>query len=135
MKTRICSLGILLLLLASCSGTGSAEKSPSKCLENAYSFYLQEDYPAMVAMYVANDNKMLSEKEADNLMSMLPYLAKEEKGKGGLRSIELTNEFISDSGKEAKVDFKKVYGNGDTEMCTQSLAKINGKWYLHVWNN
>ncbi len=62
----------------------------------------------------------------------------EEKGaetleeKGGVKSIEVLSEEISDDGKTATVELRQTYGNGETSEDSMDLILSGGKWLMEM---
>jgi len=54
---------------------------------------------------------------------------------GGLKSVKVTKETITEDGLKATVDIVQSYGNGKEEENSIDLVKIEGDWYVLVSNN
>ncbi len=115
---------ITMFLMFSC-GKG-VENTPSavsvaaiKCLANADIDGLLE------LMYIPENVNIDIEEKKD-------YLEKDYKPDidedGGLKSVEVIKETIAEDGKTAKVVIRLTYGNGDEDIETANLIKLDGKW-------
>lgn len=60
--------------------------------------------------------------------------ASEIEKKGGVKTIEIVEEKISDDGTTATVKWKITYGNGETDDSDAELIKINGNWKMKISN-
>lgn len=119
-----------MVIMASCS-----QDTPSKAAAK-YSGYIQSgDFDEFVEG-IAFDEKVTPEqaKEQKETLSALlkEKAAKEFEKKGGLKSIEVLSEEVSEDGNSAKVKMKYTYGNGETENQNMELIKKDGKWMMFM---
>jgi len=138
-KSFIALIFVFSIFFFACSSGGGSKsttsKSPAKAVEKSFDYYISKNYDKTVSTYVSGDYKKLTKEEIDKVKAMLPYATQEDDKNGGLKSIVIVNETIADDGNTAKVEYKKIYGNGDEETVTAPLVKIDGDWFMALIAN
>ncbi len=118
-----------VFVIAACSSTST----PGGAMKQYGNYLVNGDYEKFVDGF-AVDSEMEAdkiEKQKESLVAMLKEKAsKEYDKKGGLKSIEVLSEEISEDGNTATVKIKQTYGNGETEEGAQKLVKKDGKWLM-----
>ena len=101
-----------------------------------YSTYLiKGDYEKFVDGIALGDSETadkLKEQKAGFVALLRDKVGKEYEKMGGLKSIEILSEEISEDGNTATVKIKQTYGNGETQEGTQSMVKRDGKWLMSI---
>jgi Domain of unknown function (DUF4878) len=113
---------LLLTIAASLVGCGLFG-SPSKAMKNFY--YALEAGRLDDAMKMVSSQTKGSMGE-QKLRAVLSDLTGKIKERGGIDSIEITNEEVT--GQIADVSGTVTYGNGTSEAFTQKLFKEDGEW-------
>ena len=93
------------------------------------------DYDKFVdGIYYGEDATKEDISESNTMLkAMLTEKGQESiKEKGGVKSIEIVSEEISDDGKSAEVVLKQTYGNGDTEDTDFDMVLVKGKWMIEM---
>jgi len=52
--------------------------------------------------------------------------------KGGIKTVSIVKEEISEDGKTCNVQAEVEYGNGDKEPANSNLVMVDGAWMLTV---
>ncbi len=121
-----------LALVVSC---GSKTSSPGSAAK-AYMEYLAAGDADRFVEGIHFDES-LSAEEVEQSKAMWASLV-QEKGKksvdekGGLESVEVISETISEDGQTANVELKLTFGNGDVEEEELSVMNVNGKWMMEA---
>ena len=120
-----------MFMMAACSSSSS----PGDAMKKYSNYLIKGDYEKFVDG-LAFDESVGAEKmkeQKDGLVSMLrDKVGKEYEKMGGLKSIEILSEEISEDGNTATVKIKQTYGNGETQEGTQSMVKRDGKWLMSI---
>ncbi len=133
-STIYMTLLVLLTLVGFNSCGSNNSNSPGKSVIALFDSMKSKDFEKSASMYVKNKGEKLSKEEAKKLEGMIGMGAKNYEKKGGLDSITIDEEKISEDGNSAKVSFTIYYKNGKTEKETMHLAIINGKWMFEISN-
>ena len=77
-------------------------------------------------------NKEMTAEEEEEMDAMLDMSAEKideaMKEKGGIKDYAFSNEVVN--GKNATIDVTITYGNGEEEVKTETLKKVEEKWYI-----
>jgi hypothetical protein len=135
MKTLRLVINILLitalLTLVSCGEGGLGSSSPGDVVKISAGNIADEDYDALVTLYVNKNGEPLSKEEQDKIKTIMPEVKKEIDKKGGLSEVLILNETISEDGKTATVKTQLVFGNGEkSDEDTSKLLNVNGQWKI-----
>jgi hypothetical protein len=129
---------VLSFAFTSCGG-GTTGNSPTKAVEKSYEYVIKKDYNKVAKMYAGEDGEQLTEDDIAKLKAILPMAAKEFEKEGGIASVEVLSESISDLEKSkkygyqhehAKVQINRIFGNGEKEEDTIYLVKKDGNWFI-----
>ncbi len=126
---------VLVLGMTSCGGDKSGGNSPSKAVEKLFKYVIDKDYDNAVKLYASENGKALTEEEVAKVKALLPMVVMAYEKEGGLKSVKVTGEKISEDGNKAEVEIVQTYGNGKEEDNDIDLVKIDGNWYALVSNN
>ena len=106
-------LVVAILSLVACSPT-----TPGKALKSYLTDLKNENYESFIkGVYFPEDmDEQRKKKDEAQLLAIIKEKgAKEYEKKGGVKSIEILSETISEDGKSAIVEFKQTFGNGEEE--------------------
>lgn len=123
-------LVVAILSLVACSPT-----TPGKALKSYLTDLKNENYESFIeGVYFPEDmdEQRKEKKEAQLLAIIQEKGAKEYERKGGVKSIEILSETISEDGKSAIVEFKQTFGNGEEEKKSQKMIKKDNKWFIDM---
>jgi hypothetical protein len=131
MKKGLIYLGLLFvttLLLVACTASSPGETAKK------YAGYIQKGEYEKFADAIAVDQKATPEDNKKN-KEMVVALLKDKAGKtiedkGGIKTIDILSETVSEDGNTAKVVLKQTYGNGDAEDSNFDLVKQDGTWKI-----
>jgi len=124
---------VITLLLQSCGG-GMGTNSPGATVKKAFELIAGSDYEKAVDTYTKKDGTAFTEEERTKVKGLLAMGASEIEKKGGIKSMEILEEKISDDGTTATVKWKITYGNGETDNSDGELIKVDGKWKMKISN-
>lgn len=123
-------LVVAILSLVACSPT-----TPGKALKSYLTDLVNENYESfMEGIYFPEDmDEQRKEKEEAQLLAIITEKgSKEYEKKGGVKSIEILSETISEDGKSAIVEYKQTFGNGEEEKQSQKMIKKDDKWFIDM---
>ena len=122
---------IALFTLVSCGEGGLSSSSPGDVVKISAGNIADEDYDALVTLYVNKNGEPLSKEEQDKIKTIMPEVKKEMDKKGGLSEVLILNETISEDGKTATVKTQLVFGDGEkSDEDTSKLLNVNGQWKI-----
>jgi len=134
------SVLVCLLSLSSCGGAKEqseteepeVKRSDVELAADAYYGLLADgDFKAAVQS-TYDYNKEMTEEEQEDMNAMLDMTAdklKEAmKEKEGIKDYAFSNEVVD--GKRATIDVKITYGNGEEEVKTETLMKVEDNWFI-----
>ena len=135
MKTFKLLFGIALITalfaLVSCGEGGLGSSSPGDVVKISAGNIADEDYDALVALYVNKNGEELSKEEQDKIKAIMPEVKKEMDKKGGLKEVIILEETIAEDGTTATVKTQIVFGDGEkSNEDTSNLIKVNGEWRI-----
>ncbi|MBT8385774.1 MAG: DUF4878 domain-containing protein [Ignavibacteria bacterium] len=120
-----------MFTLVTCGEGGLESNSPGDVVKISAGNIADEDYDALVALYVNKNGEPLSKEEQDKIKTIMPEVKKEMDKKGGLSEVLILNETISEDGKTATVKTQLVFGNGEkSDEDTSKLLNVNGQWKI-----
>ena len=120
-----------IFVMAACS----SPSGPGDAMKKYCNDLVKGNYEKFVDGIALGENITGDElqKQKDGLVSMLKEkVSKEYEKMGGLKSIDILSEEISEDGNTATVKIKQTYGNGETQEGTQSMVKRDGKWLMSI---
>ncbi|MBD9091715.1 MAG: DUF4878 domain-containing protein [Bacteroides oleiciplenus] len=120
-----------MFVMAACSSSSGPGDSMKKYCNDL----IKGNYEKFVDGIALGENVTSDElkKQKDGLVAMMrDKVSKEYEKMGGLKSIEILSEEISEDGNTATVKIKQTYGNGETQEGTQSMVKRDGKWLMSI---
>ena len=123
-------LVVAILSLVACSPT-----TPGKALKSYLTDLKNENYESFIkGVYFPEDmDEQRKKKDEAQLLAIIKEKgAKEYEKKGGVKSIEILSETISEDGKSAIVEFKQTFGNGEEEKKSQKMIKKDDKWFIDM---
>ena len=115
-----------MFMMAACSSSSS----PGDAMKKYSNYLIKGDYEKFVDDSETADK--LKEQKAGFVALLRDKVGKEYEKMGGLKSIEILSEEISEDGNTATVKIKQTYGNGETQEGTQSMVKRDGKWLMSI---
>ena len=135
MKTFKLLFGIALITalfaLVSCGEGGLGSSSPGDVVKISAGNIADEDYDALVALYVNKNGEELSKEEQDKIKTIMPEVKKEMDKKGGLKEVIILEETIAEDGTTATVKTQIVFGDGEkSNEDTSNLIMVNGEWRI-----
>lgn len=120
----------------SCQGNCREEEEierPGMVVEKFYSLMQDHDYEQAARMY-SRGGQTLTTEETKIFEEVVGWTASEYEKKDGLREVIIIEETLFGDNKTAHVKYNIVFNNGDEEDKKQSLEKVNGIWYLKMFN-
>ena len=127
------TVSLVSIFLFSCGGgASSGGDSPSKAVEKLFDYVKSKNYDKATSMFFLEEEKKLSDAEAQKIKALLMAADEEYSKKGGIKNVVILSEKINDDGVSGKVDFKVVYGNGDEDEQSYNLKKTDGVWKLQA---
>ncbi|WP_277120749.1 DUF4878 domain-containing protein [Bacteroides ndongoniae] len=130
---RVINLSFLVVAIVSlvaCSPT-----TPGKALKSYLTDLKNENYESFIkGVYFPEDmDEQRKKKDEAQLLAIIKEKgAKEYEKKGGVKSIEILSETISEDGKSAVVEYKQTFGNGEEEKQSQKMIKKDDKWFIDM---
>lgn len=130
---RVINLSFLVVAIVSlvaCSPT-----TPGKALKSYLTDLKNENYESFIeGVYLPEGmDEQRKEKEEAQLLAIIKEKgAKEYERKGGVKSIEILSETISEDGESAIVEYKQTFGNGEEEQQSQKMIKKDDKWFIDL---
>ena len=118
-----------MFMMAACSSSSS----PGDAMKKYSNYLIKGDYEKFVDGIAVGDSETadkLKEQKAGFVALLRDKVGNEKMG--GLKSIEILSEEISEDGNTATVKIKQTYGNGETQEGTQSMVKRDGKWLMSI---
>ncbi|NNG28012.1 MAG: DUF4878 domain-containing protein [Ignavibacteriaceae bacterium] len=120
-----------MFTLASCGEGGLGSSSPSDVVKISAGNIADEDYDALVTLYVKKNGEALSEEEQDKVKAIMPQMKEEIDKKGGIKEVIIIEETISEDGTTATVNSQLVFGDGEKSNEDKSeLLLVNGNWKI-----
>ncbi|MEZ5005375.1 MAG: DUF4878 domain-containing protein [Bacteroides graminisolvens] len=96
--------------------------------------YIQKIEYEKFADAIALDEKATPEGNKKNKEMVVALLKRKRSQillkKGGIKTIEILSETVSEDGNTAKVVLKQTYGNSDAEDSNFDLVKQDGTWKI-----
>lgn len=127
-------LWIGLICLGSCTFSNDSPGTAAK----KYTGYIQSDEYEKFADVIYHDEALSPEQVVLGkrmIVSIMKDRAKETlELKGGILSVGIVDEKISDDGKTAYVRLTYTYGNGEMENAEFHMVKSDGRWKLLLKN-
>lgn len=120
-----------MFMMAACFSSSS----PGDAMKKYSNYLIKGDYEKFVDGIALGDSETadkLKEQKAGFVALLRDKVGKEYEKMGGLKSIEILSEEISEDGNTATVKIKQTYGNGETQEGTQSMVKRDGKWLMSI---
>ena len=138
MKKNLLLLISVLVFSLSLSSCGGAKEEPEEkrsdvelAADAYYGLLADGDFKAAVQS-TYDYNKEMTEEEKEEMNAMLDMTAdklKEAmKEKDGITDYVFSNEVVN--GEDATIDVKITYGNGEEEVKTETLKKVEDNWFI-----
>jgi hypothetical protein len=133
-------IGMIAVMAASCGGgAGIGSKSPAD-IEKAMLTQLKNgNYEK--AVDIMFEHMPFSDEERENLKSeegknelkgFVEKMKLSVESQGGIKSFEILEENIDESGETATVRSHIVFGNGQEDENTNKYTKVDGKWNMSM---
>ena len=122
---------VLTIGLQSCGG-GVGKKSPGDAVKHSFNLLADKKFDKVVEMYVKKDGTAFTDEEKAKVNGLMNMASAELEKKKGIKSMEITEEKISEDGKTATVKWKVVYGNDETDTEDGELINVNGDWKMVI---
>jgi hypothetical protein len=137
MKALKLFLGLLVvstsLIIVCCGEGGVGDSSPGDAVKTMTINLQEENYDAVVNLYINKNGEELTDEEKDKVKAFLPSAKEEMDKKDGLKEVVIVEETIAPDGKNATVKSYLIYGNGDkSNEDKTNLVKINGNWRVEI---
>ena len=137
MKALKLFFGLLIvsisLIIVSCGEGGVGDSSPGDAVKTMAINLQEENYDAVVNLYINKNGEELTDEEKDKVKAFLPSAKEEMDKKDGLKEVVIVEETIAPDGKNATVKSYLIYGNGDkSNEDKTNLVKINGNWRVEI---
>lgn len=120
---------ISLLFAFACKG-GAGSSSPGDVYKDAIMKLADGKYEEVMDMMADEDDEEMTSEEREKTMGIFGMANATIQSKGGIKSIEILNEEISEDGNKASIDYKMTFGNGEVNEDDNELIKVDGKWKL-----
>ncbi|WP_071148110.1 DUF4878 domain-containing protein [Bacteroides ndongoniae] len=130
---KLITLGFLVVAVL--SFISCSPSSPGKALKSYLTDLKNENYESFIkGVYFPEDmDEQRKKKDEAQLLAIIKEKgAKEYEKKGGVKSIEILSETISEDGKSAVVEYKQTFGNGEEEKQSQKMIKKDDKWFIDM---
>ncbi|WP_298015891.1 DUF4878 domain-containing protein [uncultured Parasphingopyxis sp.] len=115
---------VLFAVAAACSGGGGG--GPGDVVEDFNMALAEGDVDAAIEHIQPSQRDAVRPK----LEMVAPMAASQLEAQGGIDSIEVTNEEISEDGNTATVSYTVTFGNGETSEDQDTLTMVDGTWYV-----
>lgn len=135
--THMKNLNYLALVLLMLGLTVScATKSSPGAAAKQYMEYMADGNVDKFIDGIAFDEDVTKE-EIEQGKTMMKSLIEEKavpalEEKGGLKSVEVISEEISEDGKTATVTLKQTYGNGEFDEDETNMVLVDGRWKIEM---
>ena len=135
MKAIKLLVGIALITamfaLVTCGEGGLGSSSPSDVVKISAGNIADEDYDALVTLYVNKNGEPLSKEEQDKVKAIMPRMKEEIDKKGGIKEVIIIEETISEDGTTATVNSQLVFGDGEkSDGDAAELMMVDGEWKI-----
>lgn len=130
MKALKTVLLISVIFAFACKGGIGSGKGPGDVYKDAMNKIADGEYEAVMEMMAIEEGTEATAEELEKTMGILGMVNAMIQAKGGLKSIDIINEEISEDGNSAKIEYKLNFGNGETSEEDSNLVKIDGQWKL-----
>jgi len=115
----------LMFFTTSCSGPST----PGDTLKE-FSYAMEKgNTDKVISMFGGEKGEMTAE-DKEKLTALLASAKEEIEKKGGIKSIEIIEETISEDGKTAKVKAKTTFGDGSEDEGSSNFDLIDGEWKI-----
>ena len=134
------SVLVCLLSLSSCGGAKEQsemeepelKRSDVELAADAYYGLLANGNFKAAVQSTYDYNKEMTAEEEEEMDAMLDMSAEKideaMKEKGGIKDYAFSNEVVN--GKNATIDVTITYGNGEEEVKTETLKKVEENWFI-----
>jgi hypothetical protein len=124
---------VLALLMLGLTISCTNQSSPGKAAKRYMEYAAKGDFEKFVDGFYFGEE--VSKEEIKEGKAMMVSLVGEKvkpafDKKGGLKSVEVVSETLSDDGKSAEAVLKLTYGNGETDEDTIDMILVDGKWLM-----
>ncbi|HKK59076.1 MAG TPA: DUF4878 domain-containing protein [Salinivirga sp.] len=127
-------LAFLLTILAAAATMFFAcggEETPGDITEKVYFSLADGEYDYVIDKLDTNGDEMTDE-DREKLKKILEMSKGQIEKKGGIKTVSIVKEEISEDGKTCNVQAEVEYGNGDKEPANSNLVMVDGAWMLTV---
>jgi len=129
MKKMTIILGFVLASLMVLTTSCGSPSTPGDTLK-AFSYAMEQGNDTEVLSMLALGDEEMSEKDREKLVALIGSAKEEIAKKGGIESIEILEETISEDGNSAKIKAKTTYGNGTDDEGSSKLKLVDGDWKI-----
>ena len=134
-KVSILLIVAMTMSLAFVSCGGGSSNTPADMEMKLMSYAQKGDYKKMVDYWLDNsiidESQGMTKAQMKSMSSMLIEKMKEPlEAQGGVKSVKLVKEEISEDGMTAKVHLMITYGDGTEEEKTSPYKKVDGEWKM-----
>lgn len=114
-------------LFFACGG----DETPGDITEKVYFSLADGEYDYVIDKLDTNGDEMTDE-DREKLKKILEMSKGQIEKKGGIKTVSIIKEEISEDGKTCTVQAEVEYGNGDKEPANSKLVMVDGAWMLTV---
>jgi len=115
----------LMFFTTSCSGPST----PGAALKD-FNYAMEKGNTDEIISMLNGNEKEMTEEDKAKLTALFGAGKEEIAKKGGIKSIEIIEETISEDGNSAKVKAKTTFGDGTEDEGTSKLIKVDGDWKI-----
>ena len=123
-------VGIIAVTAVNCGG--SAGNSPASIEKAIYSQFQKGNDEAGIKIYFENSTAEKTEKQDEMIKAFAEKQKESIEAKGGIKSFEIIEETIDESGETAIVVTKITYGDGTDKEEKNKYTKVEGKWKINA---
>ena len=129
MKKITAILGFAIISLMFFTTSCSGPSTPGDTLKE-FSYAMEKGNTDQVISMFGGEQSKMSDEDKEKLTALLAAAKEDIEKKGGIKSIEILEETISEDGKTAKVKAKTTFGDGSEDEGTSSLELVDGDWKI-----
>ncbi len=131
MKKMSLVLGFVFVSLMVFTTSCGSSSSPSDVVKSL-SYDMESGSTDKVIAAVYNEGKEISDKDKEKFGALVGMAKEQIEKKGGIKTIEIVEETISEDGTEATVKTKTTYGDDSNDEGTTNLIMVDGNWKIKM---
>ena len=116
----------IMLLFVNCGG----ENTPAEIEKSIYTQMKRGNYEKAMDIMINNsaDYNQDAPEKSQVIKSFAQKAQQSADAKGGIKSFEIVDEYISEDGLSATIEVKIIYGNGSEDTKRSPYIKEGNKW-------